>query len=63
MSNRTWKIIQHSGQHMIVEFGGERRDIPRPKDPEARQVFMSLSPDQTIDDATIVSFLKIQNWK
>ena len=48
---------------MIVEFGGERRDIPRPKDSEARQLFMSLSPDQTIDDATIVSFLKIQNWE
>lgn len=63
MPNRNWKVISHSGQHMVLEFEGQRRDIPRPKDPEARKMFMSISPDQTIDDATIVHFLKIANWK
>lgn len=56
MENRTWTVVQHSGQHMVIECGSERKDIKRPSDPTAQQIFMSLQPGQAVDDATLVHF-------
>jgi hypothetical protein len=60
MANRNWEIVEHSGQHMVLECGTERRDVPRPSDPAKRAYFNSLRPGQLIDDATLISFLGIK---
>ena len=60
VANRNWEVIQHSGQHMILQCGSERRDIKRPSEPTAREFFMSIRPGQLIDDATLVSLLGVK---
>lgn len=60
MKNRSWTVVQHSGQHMVLECGTERKDIQRPSDPVALKIFTALRPGQSIDDATLQHFLGVK---
>ena len=35
-----WKIISNSSDHLILERGEERMDVPKPDEPAAEELFL-----------------------
>jgi hypothetical protein len=55
---RVWKVVQMSGLNVVLESRRQRIDVPRPKDPTAHDMFMTLRADMTVDDGFLEVILK-----
>jgi len=45
-----WKIISNSEDHLILERGSERIDIPKPEDPATGELFLKMIPPGNVTD-------------
>ncbi len=48
-----WKIVSNSSDHLILERGTERIDIPKPEDPAAGQLFLKMIPPGNVTDVGV----------
>ena len=48
--NERWKIVSNSSDHLILERGTQRMDIPKPEDPAAGQLFLKMIPPGNVTD-------------
>jgi hypothetical protein len=61
MENRNWTVVVATGQRIDLECGAERKEVRRPKDPTGLQMFLGIRPGQMIDDATLRTFLGVED--
>jgi hypothetical protein len=45
-----WKIISNSTDHLVLERGAERIDIPKPEDPATGELFLKMIPPGNVTD-------------
>ena len=56
-----WKIISNSSDHLILERGEERMDVPKPDEPAAEELFLKMRPPGNVTDVGVELFMKSKN--
>ncbi len=44
--SESWMVLQTAGQRIDLERGLERKEVKRPKEPTALQIFLSIRPGE-----------------
>jgi hypothetical protein len=55
--SKPWKVVNLSAEKIEIEREGERKELPRPSDKANLAVFLTIRPEEFLDEMTVDNFL------